>query len=86
MLYVKGIAITVKNAGKAISNLSHSISLSDCAIKAPTIINAGAVTCVVTTDKSGEKKYDANATYNTPQHPLLEAALQKIQRQTHGQI
>lgn len=39
----------------ATSNLSHSISRSDCAIKTPTMIKAGAVTWLVTTANNGEK-------------------------------
>ena len=45
----------VKNAGTAISNLSHSINLKEEAIMTPTIISAGAVTAEVTTDKIGKK-------------------------------
>src|SRR5690625_6777186 len=45
----------VKNAGTAISNLSHSIFFSEADIKTPTIINAGAVTSEVTTLSNGEK-------------------------------
>ena len=43
MLYVNGINKIVKNDGIAISDLSHSISLSDEHINDPTIISAGAV-------------------------------------------
>ena len=39
----------------AISILSHSISLSEDTINAPTIIIAGAVTAGVTTANNGEK-------------------------------
>src|SRR5690625_7648359 len=45
----------VKNAGTAISNLSHSIFFNEADINTPTIINAGAVTSEVTTLNNGEK-------------------------------
>lgn len=47
--------IKIKNEGIAISKFPHSICRKDCAINTPTIINAGAVTCEVTTDSNGEK-------------------------------
>lgn len=45
----------MKNAGIAYSTLSHSISESDAHKSYPTITNAGAVICDVTTLNSGEK-------------------------------
>ena len=55
MLDVNGMAMIVKNAGKAISNFSQLIKRIDCAIKDPTMIKAGAVTSGVTTLNNGEK-------------------------------
>ena len=54
MLYVHGIPNKIKKEGIAISISFHLILLKDCAIKTPTIINAGAVTCEVTTANKGE--------------------------------
>ncbi len=54
ILDVSGIEIITKNAGTAISNLSHSICLRAVDIKTPTIIKADAVTCGVTTFSNGE--------------------------------
>ena len=54
MLYVNGIPNKIKKEGIAISISFHLILLKDCAIKTPTIINAGAVTCEVTTANKGE--------------------------------
>ena len=53
--YPNGIHNTTKNAGIAISILSHSIKRNDETINAPTIINAGAVTADVTTANNGVK-------------------------------
>lgn len=63
ILLVKGIMRTVKKAGTAISNLSHSISFKLATIKTPTIISAGAVTSDVTTLSNGEKN---RASKNNP--------------------
>ncbi len=46
--------LQLKKEGIAISISFHLILLKDCAIKTPTIINAGAVTCEVTTANKGE--------------------------------
>src|SRR5699024_451450 len=64
----------VKNAGTAISNLSHSIFLSELDIRTPTIISAGDVTSGITTLKSGEnnsasKKKPAVTTEAKPVRP-----------------
>lgn len=59
MLYVSGIAIIVKNAGTAISNLVQSILLRFATISTPTMIKAGAVTCEVITLSTGEKNSDS---------------------------
>lgn len=61
--------ITVKKAGTAISNLSHSIFFNEAAIMTPTIINAGAVTAEVTTDNNGKKKIE-----RTKSKPVTTAA------------
>ena len=54
-LDVRGIIIIVTNAGRTTSNLFQFILLISMAIKAPTIINAGAVTSGVMTERMGEK-------------------------------
>ncbi len=41
--------------GSQSSNFPIRFVAKDCAINTPTIINAGAVTCEVTTDSNGEK-------------------------------
>src|SRR5699024_6787872 len=74
ILYVNGMAAIVKNAGTAISNLSHSISFKEEDIKTPTIINAGAVTSDVITLNNGEKnnantKQPAVTTAVNPERP-----------------
>ena len=76
MLYVRGIAIIVKNAGTAISNLVHSILPSVDTISTPTIINAGAVTSEVMTNNNGEKnKASKNRTPVTIEaNPVLAPA------------
>jgi hypothetical protein len=58
ILYDNGMAIIVKKAGTAISNFAQSIFPKDETISTPTMIKAGAVTAVVTTDNNGKKKID----------------------------
>ena len=80
MLYVSGIIIIVKNAGTATSNLSQAILPSGATISAPTIIKAGAVTFVVTTDRSGEKTSPAkeNARHNSREAGARPAATPEL--------
>lgn len=52
---VKGIMIIVRKAGTANSKRFQSICPNEDTIKTPTIISAGAVTALVTTDNTGEK-------------------------------
>lgn len=52
--YVNGIPMTIKNEGAAIAKSSQSMLRKFSAINTPTTTKAGAVTCDVTTVKSGE--------------------------------
>ena len=73
--------ITVKNAGKAISNLSQLIFLRLPAIKTPTIIKAGAVTVVGITANKGlkiieiKKKIPTKTAVNPVRPPIAIPAL-----------
>jgi hypothetical protein len=53
--YVSGMPIIIKKAGADIAISSQLMSFRLFAIKTPTSTKAGAVTCDVTTDNSGEK-------------------------------
>lgn len=55
ILYESGIVIIVRNEGTAISKRDHSILPRDETMSTPTMINAGAVTGAVTTDRTGKK-------------------------------
>src|SRR5699024_6894787 len=73
ILYVNGIAIIVKNAGTAISNLSQSICFKAVDINTPTIINAGAVTSTVMICSNGENNNanKKNPAVTTDANPVL---------------
>ena len=63
MLYERGMAIIVRNAGTAISKRLQSILPREETINTPTMISAGAVTGAVTTDNTGKKN---NASKKNP--------------------